>query len=139
MFLMSAGNSAVSPAALDQHVGGEAQDRDFDCDGRVMSDTLFRRHFDELSVVLSTAEGRQARERRAEGPCDAVLRGARAFFDRRLMVWAETAVRAPTATWRPTISSSRRPVSRRGSSLLSAATSVNRARRRPAVSADRRG
>ena len=83
-FLMRAGNSAESPAALDQHVGGDTQDRDFDCDGRGMSDSLFHRSFQELRVVLSTSEDGQARERRVEGPCDAAVRGARAFFDRRL-------------------------------------------------------
>ena len=68
--LMSAGHSAVSRVAPDRHEG-ESAHRAFDCgDEPVLSETLIRRHSQD--------------ERRVEGPCDGVARGARAFFDERL-------------------------------------------------------
>jgi len=67
---MSAGHSAVSRVAPDRHEG-ESAHRAFDCgDEPVLSETLIRRHSQD--------------ERRVEGPCDGVARGARAFFDERL-------------------------------------------------------
>ena len=73
-FVMSASDSAVSPpVALDQHAGGESghQGFDFDCgDEPLVSETLTQRDDQD--------------ERRVEGPCHAVKRGLRAFFDRRL-------------------------------------------------------
>jgi hypothetical protein len=54
-------------------------------------------------------------------PCDAVVRGHRAFFDRELDGWARTAAPAPIATWRATISSSRPRMSRPGSDFSNCA------------------
>ena len=49
-------------------------------------------------------------------PCDAVLRGLRAFLDRSRTAWTVTVARAPTAICRRIAFSSRPPASRHGSS-----------------------
>ena len=88
--------------------------------------------FSSMLMRASTATSHRAADQRADASRSAgtavrrrALRRGRARLLRVLRpapgrVWAATGARAPTATWRRTTSSCRRPMSRRGSSACSA-------------------